>query len=91
VIQDILSFWMDLGVVGFRFDAVTHMFEDELMRDEPRSGQDVPPDNYNFLSHIHTQNLPETPYTLSLFRSHLDEYEANAGDGLHRWIFFTSF
>jgi len=74
-----------LGIAGFRWDAVTHMFEDPEWLDEPLSGNDVSPDDYNYLKHIYTQNLPGTPYTLSIFKAHTDEYSLSAGDGLHRY------
>jgi alpha-glucosidase len=64
------------------------MFEDPLFRNEPYSGSSDPPDDYDYLEHIYTQNLPETPYTLSIFKAHSDEYEANAGDGLHRYAWY---
>ncbi|XP_059475411.1 alpha-glucosidase-like [Neocloeon triangulifer] len=83
-IKDILTYWYDLGIYGFRWDAVTHMFEDPQLLDEPLSGSNVDPNDYNYLRHVYTQNLPETPYTLSLFKEHTDQYSASAGDGLHR-------
>ena len=33
---DIIKYWMDLGVDGFRFDAVTKLIEDDRWLDEPR-------------------------------------------------------
>jgi alpha-glucosidase len=33
--QDILRFWLDLGVDGFRADAVWHMSKDAQLRDDP--------------------------------------------------------
>ena len=32
---DIIKYWMDLGVDGFRFDAVTKLIEDDRWLDEP--------------------------------------------------------
>jgi len=32
--KDIVAFWLRRGVAGFRFDAVTSLYEDPLMRDE---------------------------------------------------------
>ncbi len=32
--KDIIGFWLKRGVGGFRFDAITTLFEDPQMRDE---------------------------------------------------------
>ena len=32
---DVLRFWFDRGVDGFRVDAIHHLFEDEEGRDNP--------------------------------------------------------
>ena len=32
--KDIMAFWLERGVGGFRFDAITSLYEDPLMRDE---------------------------------------------------------
>ena len=32
--KKILRFWLDMGVAGFRIDAVPHFFEDESFLDE---------------------------------------------------------
>ena len=34
-IHDVMRFWLDAGVDGFRVDAVTNFVEDELLRDDP--------------------------------------------------------
>ena len=37
--KNVLSFWLDLGVDGFRMDAVQWIWEDENFLDEPKSGR----------------------------------------------------
>ena len=32
---EVLRFWLDRGVDGFRVDAIHHLFEDEQLRDNP--------------------------------------------------------
>jgi len=32
---NVLRFWLDRGVDGFRVDAIHHLFEDEALRDNP--------------------------------------------------------
>ena len=39
--KDVIAFWLDLGVDGFRMDAVAHIWEDERLLDEPLSGNMV--------------------------------------------------
>ena len=55
-----LKFYIDKGVAGYRLDAINHLYEDDLFRDEPRSdwlppGQE--PVYYDDLNHIHTKDL----------------------------------
>lgn len=60
--KDVFRFWLDLGVDGFRMDAVVHMWEDDRWLDEPLSDQadSTSPDDYGHYDHIYTNNLPET-------------------------------
>jgi len=65
--RDILQFWTDRGVDGFRMDAVPFLFEDLQFRDEPLSGKTEDPEDYNYLSHVFTWNFPEVKDVLSNF------------------------
>lgn len=58
--QAVLEYYMNRGVAGFRLDAINHMFEDEEFRDEPRNMNVDDPEDYEYLLHIHTKDLPET-------------------------------
>jgi alpha-glucosidase len=40
---DVLRFWFDRGVDGFRVDAITHAMKDPLLRDNPPAGPGIPP------------------------------------------------
>lgn len=62
-----LRFWLEKGVDGFRIDAVNHLFEDEEFRDEPASGRETDPLNYDFLDHIYTKDLVSLLFFLLLF------------------------
>lgn len=73
-----MTFWLDLGVAGFRIDAVPHLFEDTQNRDEPLShNPDVTPDDYDYLNHIYTKDLPKTFDMIYQWRKHVDDYSAN--------------
>ncbi|XP_066137446.1 maltase 1-like [Euwallacea fornicatus] len=78
--KDILTYWLDFGVDGFRMDAVPPLFEDELFRDEPASDADnLDPDDPGTLNHIYTTNLNETYDMIYQWREHLDNYSAKNG------------
>ncbi|NP_001153339.1 alpha-glucosidase-like [Nasonia vitripennis] len=75
--ENVLTFWMDRGVDGFRVDAVNHMFEDPALRDEPKSSNDVPPDDYESLDHIYTRDLDDTYTVVKSWQVLLDNYVKN--------------
>ena len=81
-LKTILRFWLDMGVAGFRIDAVPHFFEDENFLDEkPLPGKPI--DSYDSVTRQYTYNLqPEVNELLREFRYVLDEYTKN--DGLER-------
>jgi alpha-glucosidase len=68
-----MRFWLDRGVAGFRLDAITTLFEDEKLRDEPALGgtnaQGDP-----ILSDIYTNNLPEVHDVIRRMRAMIDTY-----------------
>ena len=57
--KDILKFWTDKGVDGFRMDAVPWLFEDPDFKDEPLSGWSNDPEDYLYLYHIYTFHYPD--------------------------------
>ncbi len=68
-----MRFWLDRGVAGFRLDAITTLFEDEKLRDEPalggRNAQGDPQ-----LSDVYTNNLPEVHGVMRRLRAMADGY-----------------
>ncbi|KAK2579943.1 hypothetical protein KPH14_007623 [Odynerus spinipes] len=75
--KDVLSFWMNRGVEGFRIDAINHMFEDPRFLNEPSTNRsDLPSDDYDTLDHIYTKNLDETYDVLRSWRNLLDQHSA---------------
>lgn len=56
----ILTFWLDLGVDGFRVDAVWHMAKDKKLRDEPKNEHYIgPPGTYGEYKRIYSKYAPE--------------------------------
>ncbi len=70
---DVMRFWLDRGVAGFRLDAVTSLFEDAQLRNAPvlggRNAQGDP-----ILSNVYTDNLPEVHAVLRRMRAMVDHY-----------------
>jgi alpha-glucosidase len=70
---DVMRFWLDRGVAGFRLDAITSLFEDARLRDAPalggRNAQGDP-----ILSDVYTDSLPEVHAVLRRMRAMLDHY-----------------
>ncbi|MBI4526857.1 MAG: DUF3459 domain-containing protein [Deltaproteobacteria bacterium] len=73
---DVLRFWLDRGVDGFRVDVMHHIVKDPEFRDNPvnlewRPG--MPP--YRELLTTYTSDLPEVQDIVQKMRSALDEYD----------------
>jgi alpha-glucosidase len=70
---DVVRFWLDRGVAGFRLDAVPALFEDPLLRNEPYTGgTDAYGDRE--VSDIYTNNLPEVHDVMRRLRALVDTY-----------------
>ncbi|KAL1494327.1 hypothetical protein ABEB36_009942 [Hypothenemus hampei] len=73
--KNVLKYWLDFGIDGFRMDAISTLFEDEQLRDEPSSGADnLDPDDPSNLLHIYTSNLNETYDMVYQWRELLDNF-----------------
>ena len=72
---DIMRFWLDRGVDGFRVDVIGLMMKDPLFRDEPPNPvwDGVKP--FDSLNHIYTANLPEVHDLIREMRVVLDSYD----------------
>ncbi|XP_071878987.1 alpha glucosidase 2 [Bombus fervidus] len=76
--KDIIKFWLDKGIDGFRVDAVPYLFEvNDLSKDEP-TVDNVDPSfnktNYVYYNHIYTKDLNETYDLVQSWRKFVDEY-----------------
>jgi alpha-glucosidase len=68
-----MRFWLDRGVAGFRLDAITALFEDPQLRDEPELGGRNAQGDPN-LSNIYTDNLAEVHGVMRRMRAMTDGY-----------------
>jgi len=76
--KDIIKFWLDKGVVGFRFDALKHLYESDLFLDEPCiMTEDECKINYVSLNHTYTVDQPETIEIIREWREFVDNYTIN--------------
>nr|XP_026488751.1 maltase A1-like [Vanessa tameamea] len=94
--KNVLRFWFEKGVAGFRVDAISHLFEVDKEKfggrypDEPLSGDSTDdPENYNYLDHIYTKDLDETYDMVYQWREVFEEYSKK--DGLERVMMTESY
>jgi len=72
----VLDFWMKRGAAGFRIDAVSRLFEDPQMRDDPYlPGRNAYGDRN--IKHVYTDDLPEVHEVLKEVRKVVDKYPGN--------------
>ena len=57
---DAMRFWLDRGVAGFRLDAITTLFEDPKLRNEPLTGE-LDASGFPESNHTLTSGLPGGP------------------------------
>jgi alpha-glucosidase len=60
-IKSAMRFWLDMGVDGFRVDAVRFMGKDPMFKDNPKNPDHVPGQgsNYGSIKHIYSQGRPQ--------------------------------
>jgi alpha-glucosidase len=84
--KDIIAFWLKRGVGGFRFDAITTLYEDPQLRDEDldldKDGKSYI-DNYGdvALKDTRTNNLPGTHPVMQEMRAEADSFDSNKFPG----------
>ena len=75
---DIMRFWLDKGVDGFRLDILHSIYEEETLRDDEFSWHLFPSNNRVsslFRKHKYDLNLPETMDFAFELRKVMDEYQ----------------
>lgn len=74
---DIVRFWLDKGVDGFRLDIINALYEDEGFQNNPASSRLFPSEDFGisfFQNRIHTINHPDTFAFVKELRNVVDEY-----------------
>jgi alpha-glucosidase len=73
--HDVLRFWLDRGVDGFRVDVIWHIVKDGEFRDNPRNPEYRPGQNpHNELLATYTSDRPEVHDIIAEMRDVLDAY-----------------
>jgi alpha-glucosidase len=89
--KDIIAFWLKKGVAGFRFDAITTLFEDPQMRDDDLA---MDKDGKSFtnsygdvaLMDTRTNNLPEVHAVMADMRASADKFSTAKFPGTRVFI-----
>lgn len=73
---NVMRFWLDRGVDGFRVDVMWHMIKDKLLRDNPPNDEYLPHmATYEQLLPVYSTDQPEVHEIVREMRSLLDSYE----------------
>jgi len=72
---DVMRFWLDKGVDGFRVDVIWLMLKDEAFRDEPENPEWDGMNPFDSIQHIRTMNLPGVHDLIKKMREVLDSYD----------------
>ncbi|MCI5077745.1 alpha-glucosidase [Oricola sp.] len=85
---DMVRFWLELGVDGFRLDTINFYFHSRTLQSNPalppeeRNAKTAPEVNpYNYQDHLYDKSQPENIAFLKRFRAVLDEFPAAAAVG----------
>jgi alpha-glucosidase len=73
---DSMRFWLDRGVAGFRLDAITTLFEDPTLHDEPLTGK-LDASGFPESNHTLTSGLPQVHDVMRRLRTMIDSYPNN--------------
>ena len=89
--KDIIGFWLKRGVVGFRFDAITTLFEDPTFADEDylkdKDGKPVMmPDGLAKTDGLKTEFLPGVHTVMAEMRAYADTFSTSKFPGARVFI-----
>ncbi len=73
---EVLRFWLDRGVTGFRVDSIAHLMKDTQFRDNPLNPAWEPATGpyFRYLP-VHSRDHPDTAAVIRRIRQVIDEYE----------------
>ena len=75
--QDVLRFWLERGVAGYRVDAIDRLLKDAQLRDDPPVvepfGLPLSPEEAK-LSLVHSRNAPDTGQALAKIRDAVGDH-----------------
>jgi alpha-glucosidase len=92
---EVLRFWLDRGVDGFRMDVIGMISKDAQLRDNPSNSKAAPGlapnDIFGSQLHLHNEDQDEVHAILRRMRRLLDDYEGRCAIGelgytLERWV-----
>jgi alpha-glucosidase len=73
---DVLRFWLDRGVDGFRVDVIWHMIKDDQFRDNPPNPTWTPDEHpFHEVLPVYTSDRPEVHDIIARMRSLFDAYD----------------
>lgn len=73
---NVMRFWLDKGVDGFRVDVMWHMIKDKQLRDNPQNPDyEEHMSTYNKLLPVYSTDQPEVHDIVADMRKVLDEYD----------------
>ena len=73
---DVAKFWLDMGVDGFRLDALQCAFYDRSLADNPPSDRPHPTRPHDFQHQINNMSQPELLPFAERLRALMDQYDA---------------
>lgn len=78
--EDVIRFWLDRGVDGFRVDVIHKMIKDAQLRDNPSPApeEEHPVRHFGRLKHIYDENQPEVHEIIRNWRRILNSYGERA-------------
>jgi alpha-glucosidase len=75
-IYDIMRFWLDKGIDGFRIDVIWHLIKDRQLRDNPKNPYyEEHMSNYDQLLPLYSTDQPEVHEIVEQMRAIHDSYE----------------
>jgi alpha-glucosidase len=70
----VMRFWLDKGVDGFRVDVIEFMSKDEQLRDDPVNPDWDGVEPYQRLLHVYSRDLPDVHKLIQTMRRVMDAY-----------------